>query len=91
LATLGMRNIFGSNLFLSSIYQYSYVIELELSSYVTCLAYRTLCLIVHTTYMVRIRAKVEVADRRAFGLAHVLTCQSVGLESQGDMGSFLCT
>ena len=42
-------------LFLS--YQYSYVIELEQSSYVIHLAYETLCLNFHTTYMIRPRPK----------------------------------
>jgi hypothetical protein len=72
LATLGMRNTNSSNMFLSSTYHYSFAIELEYSScvlmlayelaysfYVMNLAHRTLCLIIHTTYMIRIRAKLR--------------------------------
>jgi hypothetical protein len=58
-------------MFLLSFYQYSHAYELEYgscvmilayelaySSYVMNLACRTLCLIIHTTYMGRIRAKL---------------------------------
>jgi 3'-phosphoadenosine 5'-phosphosulfate sulfotransferase len=41
------------------------------------------------TCMSRSRTRVDVAVRRSFGFAHILACQSVGLESQRDMGSFL--
>jgi hypothetical protein len=44
-------------LFLS--YQDRYAYEIELSSYVISLAYRTLCLIFHTTYMFRPRPKLR--------------------------------
>jgi hypothetical protein len=40
-------------------YHYSYAYELELSSYVIHLAYRTLCLIIHTTYMFRPRPRLR--------------------------------
>jgi hypothetical protein len=33
--------------------------ELEYSSYVMNLAYRTLCLIIHITYLIRIRAELR--------------------------------
>jgi hypothetical protein len=39
--------------------------------------------------MSRSRAKVGVAVRRSFGFAYILACQSVGLESRVDIGSFL--
>jgi hypothetical protein len=41
------------------------------------------------TCMSRSRTRVKVTVRRSFRFAHILACQSVGLESQGDMGSFL--
>jgi hypothetical protein len=42
--------------------------------------------------MSRSRTRVHVAVRRSFGFAHILACQSVGLESQRDMGMVLgCT
>ena len=44
----------GGSAILLSYYQHSYAYELELSSYVIHLAYRTLCLIFHT-YMFRSR------------------------------------
>jgi hypothetical protein len=39
--------------------------------------------------MSRSRARVGVTVHRSFRFAHILACQSVGLESRGDMGSFL--
>jgi hypothetical protein len=72
LATLGMRNTNSSNMLLSSTYHYSFAIELEYSScvlimayelsyssYVMNSAYRTLILVIHTTYMIRIRTKLR--------------------------------
>jgi hypothetical protein len=41
------------------------------------------------TCMSRSGTRVKVAVHRFFGFAHILACQSVGLVSQGDMGSFL--
>jgi hypothetical protein len=55
---LGMNNMKISLMFLLSYYQYSYAYELELSSYVIHLAYRTLCLILHT-YMFRSRPELR--------------------------------
>jgi len=54
-----MRNTFGSNMTLILFYQSTYDIELEQSSYVISLAYRTLCLFIHTTYMIRLRPKMR--------------------------------
>ena len=44
---------------LALIYQCSYAYELEQSSYVISLAYESLCLIIHTTYMIRLRSKLR--------------------------------
>jgi hypothetical protein len=38
--------------------------------------------------MSKSRVRVGVAVRCTIGFAHVLACQSVGLESRGDIGSF---
>jgi antibiotic biosynthesis monooxygenase (ABM) superfamily enzyme len=54
-----MNNMKNSSIVLFSIYQYSYAYELEQSPYVDHLTYRTLCLIIHTMYMVTIRTKLR--------------------------------
>ena len=54
-----MNNMKSSSKSLFSLYQYCYVIELEQSSYVKNLTCKTLCLNVHTTYMIRIRSKLR--------------------------------
>jgi hypothetical protein len=54
-----MNNMKISLMFLLSYYQCSYAYELELSSYVIHLAYRTICSIFHTTYMFRPRPKLR--------------------------------
>jgi hypothetical protein len=43
---------------------------------------------VHMICMSKSRVRVGVAVRCTIGFAHVLACQSVGLESQGDIDSF---
>jgi hypothetical protein len=88
LATLGMKNIFVSIMFLSSIYQYSFAYELEQISYVMFVAYRTLCLIVHTTFMIRIRAKLRWRFVVPSSVPKSYACRSIGSESRGDLGSF---
>jgi hypothetical protein len=65
------------------------IYELAYSLCVMTLTCSTLSLIIHMTCMSRSRARVGVAVCRSFGFAHILACQSVGLESSGDMGSFL--
>ena len=91
---LGMNTMKSSSKVFLSYFQYSSAYELEYSFHVIIMTYeqaysfyamsltcRTLCLIIHIIYMSRIRAWVEVAVHRAFGCAHILACQSVGLES----------
>jgi len=46
-------------------------------------------IIIHMNCMSRSRTRVEVVVRCSFGVAYILACQSVGLESWGDKGSFL--
>ena len=68
----GMNNMKSSSKVLLSFYQYSCAIELEYSFHVIILTYeleysfnvmsltcKTLCLIIHTTCMIRIRAKLR--------------------------------
>ena len=89
-----------SSIVMLSYLQYSSAYELEYSCLVIIMIYElayslcvmiltcsTLSLIIHRTCMSRSRARVGVAVRRSFRFAHILACQSVGLESQGDMGS----
>ena len=88
LEDLGMRNIIGSNMFLFLFYQSSYAIELELSSYVIHLTYETSCLIVHTTYMFRLRPKLRWRFVVPSGMPKFYACRSVGVRVLGDLGSF---
>lgn len=83
-----MRNTSGFNTFLLSTYQCSYAIELEQSRYVTCLAYMNLCLIIHTTYMSRIRAMLRGRFVVPLGVPKSYACRSIGSESQEDLGDF---
>ena len=64
------------------------IYELAYSFYVMNLAHRTLFLIIHTTYMIRIRAKLRWWFVVPSGLLVSYACQSVGSESQGDAGSY---
>ena len=63
--------------------------ELAYSLCVMILTCLTLCLIIHMNCMSRSRTRVEVVVHHLFRVAYILACQSVGLESQGDIGSFL--
>ena len=65
------------------------IYELAYSLCVMILTCSTLCLIIHMTCMGRSRARVEVMVCHSFGFAHTLACGSIGLESRGDMGTFL--
>jgi hypothetical protein len=51
-------------------------------------AYRTLCLIVHTTFMIRIRAKLRWRFVVPSSVPKSYACRSIGSESRGDLGSF---
>ena len=64
------------------------IYELAYSLCVMILTCPTLCLIIHMNCMSRSRTRVEVAFHRSFGVAYILACQSVGLKSRGDIGSF---
>ena len=77
-----MNNMRNYYMFLFSLYQYCYVIELEQTSYVMYLAYETLCLIVHTT-QVRTRTKLRWQFVIPSDLPFPYACRSVGSESRG--------
>ena len=91
-----------SSIFKLSYHLYSSAYELEYSFHVMIMIYElayslrvmiltcsTLSLINQMTCMSGSRARVGVVVRRSFGFVHILACQSLGLESRGDMGSFL--
>ena len=99
---LGMNNMMSSSKVLFSYYQYSYAYELEYSFHVMILTYelaysfyvmnltcRTLCLIIHITNMIRIRAELRWWFVVPLGLPMSYACRSIGSESQGDVGSFI--
>ena len=65
------------------------IYELAYSLRVMILTCPTLCLIIHMNCMSKSRTRVEVVVRRSFRVAYILACQSLGLESQGYIGSFL--
>ena len=84
-----------------SFYKYSCAIELEYSFHVIIMTYElaysfyamiltcaTLCLIIHITCMIRSRAKLMWRFIIPSGLPMSYACLFVGLESQGDVGSF---
>ena len=96
-----MNNIKNTFTFLLSYDQYSYAYELEYSSYVMIMAYelayssyvmnltcRTLSLIIHASYMSKIRAMLRWRFIVPSGVPKSFTCRSVGSESRGDLGSF---
>ena len=59
------------------------IYELVYSLYVMILTCSTLSLIIHMICMSRSRARVGVMVRCSFGIAYILACQSIGLESWG--------
>jgi hypothetical protein len=93
-----MRN---SSKVMLSFYQYSCAIQLEYSLHVIIFTYelaysfyvmsltcRTLCLIIHIAYIIRIRAKLRWRFIVPLGVPMSYACRSIGLESWGDVGSF---
>ena len=73
--------------------EYSYhviilIYELVYSSCVMRIAYTTLCLTIHITYIIRIRAKLRWRFIVPLGVPKFFTCRSVGSGTQGDLGSF---
>ena len=98
---LGMSKMNHFSKVLFSYYQYSHTYELEYSFHVMILTYelaysfyvtnltcRTLSLIIHITFMIRNRAKLRWWFIVPLGVPISYACRSVGLESQGDVGSF---
>ena len=84
-----------------SLYNYSHTYELEYSycvmiliyelAYSLCVmrvAYLTLCLTTHITYIVRIRAKLRWRFIVLSGVTKSFTYRSVGSGTHGDLGSF---
>ena len=91
-----------SSIFMLSYHLYSSAFEQEYSFHVIIMIYElayslcvmiltclTLRLIIHINCMSRSRTRVEVAVCHSFKVAYILACQSIGLESWGDIGSFL--
>ena len=98
---LGMNTMKSSSKVLLSYYQYSCAIELEYSLHVIIMTYEpeyslsvmilicaTLCLIIHITYISRIRAKLRWWFIVPSGVPMSYACQSIGSEPQEDVGSF---
>ena len=92
------KEFFHSHAFLqySNAYELEYsclfiimIYELAYSLCVMILTCSNLFLIILMNCMSRSRARVEVAVRHSFGVAYILACQSKGLESWGDIVSFL--
>ena len=94
------RNMSSSKVMLSS-YIYSHTYEEEYSCYVIILiyelvyslcvmriAYTTLCLTIHITYIIGIRAKLRWWFIVPLGVPKFFTCRSVGSGTRGDLGSF---
>ena len=99
-ATLGM-NIKSSSIVMLSYLQYSNAYEIDYSSHVILMIYeltyslyamiltcRTLCLIIHMTYMSRIRAKFRWWFIVPSGVPKFFTYRSVGSGSRENLGSF---
>jgi hypothetical protein len=64
------------------------IYELVYSLCVTILTCITLCLIIHITYMSRIRAKLRWRFIVPSGVPKFFTCRSVGSTTRRDLGSF---
>jgi hypothetical protein len=96
-----MNTIKSSSKFLLSYHSYSSAYELDYSFCVIIMIYelaysldililtcRTLCLIIHITYMSRIRAKLRWRFIMPLGVPMSYACRSIWSESRGDVGSF---
>ena len=73
--------------------EYSYrviilIYELVYSLYVMKVAYLTLCLTTHITYIIGIRAKLRWRFIVPSGVPKSFTCRSIGSGTRGDLGSF---
>ena len=97
-----MNRIMSSSKFILSLFNYSHIYELEYSCDVIILIYElvyslcvmrvsslTLCLIKCITYIMKIRAKLDMVVHRTARCAQFITCRSVGSESRDELGS-LC-
>ena len=97
----GMNTMRISSKVLFSYYQYSCAIELEYSFHVIIMTYelaynfyamrvtcRTLCLIIHITYMSRMRVKLRWWFIVPLGVPKSFTYRYVGSGTRGDLGSF---
>jgi hypothetical protein len=63
------------------------IYELAYSLYVMILTCLTLCLTFHTIFMIRVRAKLRWWFVVPSGVPMSYACRSVGLETEGDVGS----
>ena len=90
------------SIFKFSYYLYSNAYELEYSFHVIIMIYElayslcvmiltclTLSLVIHMNCIITSRTRVEVVVHHSFEVAYILACQSIGLESWGDIVSFL--
>ena len=64
------------------------IYELVYSLYVMRVAYMTLCLTTHITYIIGIRAKLRWWFIVSLGVHKFFTYRSVGSRTQGELGSF---
>jgi hypothetical protein len=101
--TFGLNAMKSSSIFKFSYLSYSNAHELEYScirviimiyelAYSLCVMIMTcftLCLTLHTIYMMMIRAKLRWWFVVPSGVPMSYACRSVGSKSDGDMGSFL--
>ena len=67
---------------------YDLIYELVYSLYVMRVAYTTLNLTTHITYIIGIRAKLRWWLIVPSGVPKSFTCRSVGSRTRGDLGSF---
>ena len=98
---LGMNKNMNSSKVMLSYYNYSHTYELEYSccvmiliyelAYSLCVmkvAYMTLCLTTHITYIIRFRAKLRWWSIVPSGVPKSFTYRSVGSGTRKDLGSF---